>query len=100
VRWYAQIPTVRTWRSGRWGEGGGERGCPLIVFAIHIADLKGLAEDEETGEQSRRYIRIAADHYSLAFTYDCIAALRDPGPAYIPPRSSEPFWDPILHAQW
>ena len=40
------------------------------------ADVKQLVEDEETGAQSYRYVRTGTDHYSLAFTYDCIAATR------------------------
>ena len=33
--------------------------------------------DQETGAQSYRYVRTGTDHYSLAFTYDCIAWSRD-----------------------
>ena len=47
-------------------------------FAEHVAaDVKQLVENEETGAQSYRYVRTATDHYSLAFTYDCIAWSRD-----------------------
>jgi hypothetical protein len=43
-------------------------------FAEHLAaDVKQLVENEETGEQSYRYVRTGADHYSLAFSYDCVA---------------------------
>ena len=46
-------------------------------FAEHlIADVKQLIEDDETGAKSYRYVRTGTDHYSLAFTYDCIAATR------------------------
>ena len=75
--------------------------CDIVEEpAAHVAnDAKRLVEDEETGEQSYRYIRTGPDHFSLAFTYDCIAALRDTGPVYIPPPETEPFWDPILNAR-
>ncbi len=47
-------------------------------FADHMAaDVKQLQEDEETGAQAFRYVRTGADHYSLAFTYDCIAWSRE-----------------------
>jgi hypothetical protein len=46
-------------------------------FAAHlVADVKQLVEDEQTGAQSYRYVRTGTDHYSLAFTYECIAASR------------------------
>lgn len=55
------------------------RGGALVEeFATHLAnDAKRLVEDEETGAQSFRYVRTGPDHFSLAFTYDCLAALRD-----------------------
>ena len=37
------------------------------------ADVKQLVEDDATGAKSFRYVRTGTDHYSLAFTYDCIA---------------------------
>ena len=44
-------------------------------FAAHMAnDAKRLEEDEDTGAQSYRYIRTGPDHFSLAFTYECLAA--------------------------
>jgi len=48
---------------------------PLVEeFASHLAsDAKRLQEDPETGSQVFRYIRTGTDHFSLAFTYDCIA---------------------------
>ena len=50
----------------------------LEVFAAHMAaDAKRLEEDEETGEQEFRYVRGGPDHFSLAFTYDCVAWSRD-----------------------
>ena len=49
-------------------------------FADHLAaDVKQLVEDEETGAKAFRYVRTGTDHYSLAFTYDCIAWSRDSG---------------------
>src|SRR5206468_2856818 len=51
-------------------------GALVEEFATHRAnDAKRLVEDEETGEQAYRYIRTGPDHFSLAFTYDCIAAM-------------------------
>ncbi len=48
-------------------------------FASHLAaDVKPLVEDEATGAQSYRYLRTWTNHYSLAFTYDCIAWSREP----------------------
>jgi hypothetical protein len=51
------------------------RRSPLVEdFAGHMAaDAKRLVEDEETGSQLYRYVRTGADHFSLAFTYDCVA---------------------------
>lgn len=73
------------------------RRTPIVEqFAHHMAaDAKRLEEDEDTGAQSYRYVRTGPDHFSLAFTYDCIAAQRDypMGTAYF---SNEPFDDPIL----
>jgi hypothetical protein len=60
------------------------------------ADAKRLEEDEDTGAQSYRYIRTGPDHFSLAFTYDCIAAQRDYGASIIYVGINEPFDDPIL----
>ena len=49
-------------------------------FADHVAaDVKQLVEDEQTGEQSYRYLRTGADHYSLAFTYARLAATTQHG---------------------
>lgn len=59
----------------------------LEEFAEHLAaDVKQLVEDEETGAKNYRYIRTATNHYSLAFTYDCVAWSRDAwhsAPAYV-----------------
>jgi hypothetical protein len=47
------------------------------VSADHLtADVKQPVEDEQTGAQSFRYVRTGTNHYSLAFTYECIAASR------------------------
>jgi len=46
-------------------------------FAKHVAaDAKRLHEDQETGAQAYRYVKTGTNHFSLAFTYDCIAAQR------------------------
>ncbi len=54
------------------------RGGPVIQeFAEHMAaDVKQLVEDEDTGAKSFRYVKTGTNHYSLAFTYECIAASR------------------------
>ncbi len=56
------------------------RRSPLLEeFASHLAaNAKRLEEDPETGSQVYRYIRTRADHFSLAFTYDCIAWSDEP----------------------
>lgn len=43
------------------------------------ADAKVLEEDEDTGAKKYRYIRTSPDHFSLAFTYARLAALRMTG---------------------
>jgi hypothetical protein len=51
----------------------------LDEFASHLtANAKRLEEDPETGSQVYRYIRTRADHFSLAFTYDCVAWSGEP----------------------
>lgn len=59
----------------RDGEVSLPRRCPVVEeFAEHLAaDAKVLDEDAETGAKQYRYIRTAPDHYSLAFTYACLA---------------------------
>ena len=54
------------------------RAGPIIQeFAEHLAaDVKQLVEDEETGAKSFRYVKTGTNHFSLAFTYECIAASR------------------------
>ncbi len=95
--------------------GGKRRLCPLIFregkivlprsgqlleeFATHLAnDAKRLVEDEETGAQSYRYIRTGTDHFSLAFTYDCLAATRDQHCVVIVGRYDG--YIPILHEEY
>ena len=36
-------------------------------------DAKVLHEDTETGDQKYRYVRTGVNHYSIAFTYACLA---------------------------
>ena len=56
-------------------------GPVLQEFAEHLAaDVKQLVEDEETGARTNRYVRTRPDHYSLAFTYDCVARSREGEP--------------------
>ena len=51
------------------------RGRLVEELAQHMAsDVKRLEEDADTGSKSYRYVRTAADHFSLAFTYECLAA--------------------------
>ncbi len=51
------------------------RRSPVVEeFARHMAaDAKVLVEDEDTGAKKFRYVRTAADHFSLAFTYAWLA---------------------------
>jgi len=53
---------------------------PIVEeFASHLsADAKRLEEEPETGSQVYRYVRTGTDHFSLAFTYDCIAWSGEP----------------------
>jgi hypothetical protein len=49
-------------------------------FAQHLAnDAKQLVEDEETGAQKYRYLKLGENHFSLAWTY-CWLALEKVGP--------------------
>jgi len=43
------------------------------------ADVKVLNEDEETGAKKYRYVRVGEDHFSLAFTYAWMGAMREAG---------------------
>ncbi len=77
------------------------RGGPVVrEFAEHVAaDVKQLVEDDKTGAQAYRYVKTATNHFSLAFTYDCIAWSRlSPGPVRFEWIGAEDdYWDPILH---
>jgi len=72
-------------------------------LAEHLAaDVKQLVEDEDTGAKSFRYVKTGTNHFSLAFTYDCIAASR-----YHPIDYSMYGWlrrpldpDNIIFAEW
>ena len=80
------------------------RGGKVIQeFASHLAaDVKQLVEDEETGARSYRYVKTGTNHYSFAFTYDCIAWSRDrgrPGRMAVGTKD-DTFYDPILHAEF
>ena len=64
--------------------------------------MKQLLEDEETGARSFRYVKTGTNHFSLAFTYDCIAASQ-----FVPLDPSQcgwirwdPFHDVVLDARW
>jgi hypothetical protein len=54
------------------------RETPIVrEFAQHLAaDAKQLVEDDETGAQEYRYVRTGTNHFSMAFTYDCLAAAK------------------------
>jgi hypothetical protein len=55
------------------------RSALVDEFAAHLAaDAKRLEEDPDTGSQVYRYLRTGTDHFSLAFTYDCIAWSGEP----------------------
>jgi hypothetical protein len=49
---------------------------PIVEkFAKHMTcDAKTLLEDEETGIRRYKYIRTGTNHFSMAFTYACLAA--------------------------
>jgi hypothetical protein len=51
------------------------RRIPIVEeFAKHMAsDAKTLDEDPETGIKKYRYIKTGEDHFSLAYTYACLA---------------------------
>jgi hypothetical protein len=64
------------------------RGLPRVEeFAQHMgADAKVLDENPETGAQKFRYVKTGENHFSMAFTYACLALER---------RASEPCIVPI-----
>ena len=49
---------------------------PVVeTFARHMAaDAKILDEDETTGVQKYRYVRLGENHFSMAFTYCWLAS--------------------------
>ena len=72
-------------------------------FADHlVADVKQLVEDEDTGARSFRYVRTGTNHYSFAFTYDCIAWSGDywGESRVVVPDGNDGYWDPILHGDF
>jgi len=77
------------------------RQVPIVAeFATHMAaDAKRLTEDEETGAQVYRYIKTGTNHFSLAYTYDCIAALQDYSLGAAVVSISDWFDDPIVGAR-
>lgn len=73
-------------------------GGVIREFASHMAaDVKELIEDEETGAKAYRYKKIGTNHYSFAFTYDCIAWSREPrGPCLVAVGSPEDRLPPSI----
>jgi len=55
------------------------RRSPIVEeFASHMAAIaKRLEEDDATGAQRYSYVRSGPDHFSMAFTYNLIAWVRD-----------------------
>ena len=74
-------------------------------FATHLTrDVKQLVEDKDTGAQTFRYVRTGTNHYSFAFTYDCIAWSRDrsvasPGRMVVCTGDAQ-YRDSIRQAEW
>jgi hypothetical protein len=62
------------------------RRLPIVeTFAIHLThDAKQLVEDAETGVARYRYIKTGMNHFSLAFTYEALAAARWGPPVDVP----------------
>jgi len=54
------------------------RRMPIVdTFALHLThDAKQLTEDTETGVAKYRYVKTGVNHFSLAFTYEALAASR------------------------
>ena len=78
-------------------------GGPVIQeFATHLTrDVKRLVVDEDTGAQVFKYIRTGTNHFSLAFTYDCIAWSRETyhhGPLVV--WIGDDYHDSILDARF
>lgn len=76
-------------------------GPVLQEFAEHMtADVKRLDEDPQTGAKSYRYWKTGINHFSFAFTYDCIAWSKEPkggdyGRAFASSGTGR-HWDPIM----
>jgi hypothetical protein len=72
------------------------RRIPIVdEFAEHlIHDAKRLEEDPDTGAQAYRFVKIGINHFSLAFTYECLAALKQwsSGPAAGASTEAPPLW--------
>ena len=78
-------------------------GQVMREFADHLAaDMKRLKEDSETGARSFRYVRTRTNHYSFAFTYDCIAGSRDTwfDPSLYGWIGDDDYWDPFIHGRF
>ena len=78
----------------------GDCGSHWLLREHLAADVKRLTEDEETGAKSYKYVKTGTNHFSLAFTYDCIAWSKEPKGgdySYAAIWRGEPFWDPILN---
>jgi hypothetical protein len=62
------------------------RRMPIVeTFAIHLThDAKQLVEDPETGVARYRYIKTGVNHFSLALTYEALAAARWGPPVDVP----------------
>jgi hypothetical protein len=72
------------------------RRIPIVdEFAEHLThDAKRLEEDPNTGAQAYRYVKIGINHFSLAFTYECLAAMKEwsSGPAAGASIDAPPLW--------
>lgn len=86
-QWIVQENRTEAMDASRQGLRRGDlvlpRRGPLVEeFAEHVAsDVKQLVEDQDTGARSYRYVRTGTNHFSLALTYDCIAASRERYPS-------------------
>jgi hypothetical protein len=62
------------------------RRMPIVeTFALHLTrDAKQLTEDPETGVARYRYLKTGVNHFSLAFTYEALAAARWGPPCPLP----------------